>query len=213
MSTTKIAHTRFFAQICHEFQNYTTCTNFLPKVFTAYKFVQAVPHFTYVFKRQQISKFAKIVKPLPHLLQSFDRILRIFSKIFGNFAGIFFVRSFRCIWSDFTFLCRLKLYKHTFIFIVKLNLLFYQINSELYRLAGRKLQFCNFLKFSSNRRKTSFMFMLRLYKDRNAGRQRVAFLIRFLQSFPLLRALDGGIKTQYNYSEMTCTAGKRTRKD
>ena len=107
MSTTKIAHTRFFAQICHQFWICAPCIIFLISLSTPYKFREAVPHFLRTFKRQQISKFAKFMKPLPHLLQSFDRISRIFPKKFGNFAGIFFARSFRYSGSDFAALCRL----------------------------------------------------------------------------------------------------------
>lgn len=71
--------------------------NFLISLSTPYKFVQAVPYFSCVFKGQQIAKFAKFMKPLPQRLQLFDCISLVFFKNSGNFAGIFFVQSFRSI--------------------------------------------------------------------------------------------------------------------
>ena len=81
MSTTKIACTRFFAQICHWFSVCASCLKFLTSFSAPYKFVQAVPYFSCVFKRQQIAKFAKFMKPLSQLLQLFNCISPVFSKI------------------------------------------------------------------------------------------------------------------------------------
>ena len=94
MSTTKIAYTCFFTQICHWFSVCASCLKFSTSLFAPYKFVQAVPYFSCVFKRQQIAKFAKFMKPLPQLLQLFNGIPLVFFKNPGNFAGIFFVQSF-----------------------------------------------------------------------------------------------------------------------
>ena len=81
MSTTKIAYTRFFTQICHWFSVCASCLIFLISISTPYKFVQAVPYFSYVFKRQQIAKFAEFMKPLSQRLQLFNCISLVFSKI------------------------------------------------------------------------------------------------------------------------------------
>ena len=97
MSTTKIACTHFFAQICHWFSVCASCLKFSALLSAPYKFVQAVQGFSCVFKRQQIAKFAKFMKPLSQLLQLFNCILLVFFKNIGNFAGIFFVQSFRSI--------------------------------------------------------------------------------------------------------------------
>lgn len=77
----KIAYTRFFTQICHWFPVCASCLKFSASLSAPYKFVQAVPYFSCVFKRQQIAKFAKFMKPLSQLLQLFNCISLVFSKI------------------------------------------------------------------------------------------------------------------------------------
>ena len=77
----EIACTRFFTQICHRFSVCAFCLKFSASLFAPYKFMQAVPYFSCVFKRQQITKFAKFMKPLSQRLQLFNCISLVFSKI------------------------------------------------------------------------------------------------------------------------------------
>ena len=70
-----------FTQICHWFSVCASCLKFSASFSAPYKFVQAVPSFSRIFKRQQIAKFAKFVKPLSQRLQLFNCISLVFSKI------------------------------------------------------------------------------------------------------------------------------------
>ena len=125
MSTTKIAYTRFFTQICHWFPVCASCLKFSASLSAPYKFVQAVPYFSCVFKRQQIAKFANLwnrfhnacrystvfywfVSKIPEILQEYF----LFSH-FDRFRAI----SFSCAsWNNINILLFLLL-NHVYLLI------------------------------------------------------------------------------------------------